>query len=247
MATKISMTKIEEGEFIPSKAVPDILQDGRVMEVWWTLQGNEIFSFVVYSDGLPTDEEGNDIPRLYKLYGAIHGKQFPWQFHYADLEAEHPELLLCAYKAPNSAKAQLRLMEKAQEVCDKILAAASQTASPLAKIAAWKLQAHMGRLYDKAKLVGAWFLSNHADQLERVLDEMDTLSDKDRAQMQGQFEKLSFSERNLWKSRRGCSVPQVELLSLKGEEKSKKVSNSEPAEVLWKPRKDCVAPQIALL
>ena len=182
----INEIKLEEGEFNPSKDIPDVLEDGRIMTVYWTLQGGEMYTFVQIQMS-----EGN----VFALYGAIHGKIYPWQIELASLERR----LLCIVKATNEAKAQIKLFEKAQEVCDQIVAAKKPSATKAQKILGWKNVSHIENLYQPKKLLTSWFSSVHGGTIERLLDGL--LSDEELKEIQFKFDEMDKSKRLLRRKR----------------------------------------------
>ena len=154
--------KMAEGEFNPSKDVPDILENGDIMTVFWTVQGGKPYTFVVLEeggvekDGATESDEYDFVskkPRIFKLFGAIHGKVYPWQVALADLTKR----LVRVTKARSFAAAQVVLFEAMQDICDKILQSRAKGATLEQKAAGWKCLSHIETLYDSVKMKAKWF------------------------------------------------------------------------------------------
>ena len=170
----VNEAKMEEGEFLPSKEIPDLLEDGQVMSVYWTLQHGEVYSFVMLEDrkgdsqyysGNNAEDEGDKF-HIFSLYGALHGKVYPWQVELADLSPK----LQRVCKARSGAQAELLLFEKAQSIMDAIAASKKEEATAAEKIAAWKQVTHIENLYSTAKLKKKIFNSRRRDVLGTISD-----------------------------------------------------------------------------
>ena len=108
----INSVKMEEGEFLPSKDIPDVLDDGQVMTVYWTVLGKKVYTFVALEDLLGDQQPYSGLaelsgskPHIFKLYGVIHGKVYPWQMELAALDESR---LLRTCKARSGAEAECR-------------------------------------------------------------------------------------------------------------------------------------------
>lgn len=172
----INTEKMEEGEFLPSKGIPDTLEDGRVMTVYWTVLNGKVFTFVEVEDllgdtqmysGDNAEIEGECYHAFY-LYGVFHGKVYPWQVELADLTPK----LQRVCKAKSGAQAECNLFEKAQSLMDTIAAAECKGASASAKVAAWKVLTHIERLFTPEKLSEVIFNSRRRETLEKISSEV---------------------------------------------------------------------------
>lgn len=172
----INTEKMEEGEFLPSKGIPDTLEDGRVMTVYWTVLNGKVFTFVEVEDllgdtqmysGDNAEIEGERYHAFY-LYGVFHGKVYPWQVELADLTPK----LQRVCKAKSGAQAECNLFEKAQSLMDTIAAAECKGASASAKVAAWKVLTHIERLFTPEKLSEAIFNSRRRETLKKISGEV---------------------------------------------------------------------------
>ena len=207
----INEEKLEERILNPSKDVPDVLENGDVMTIYWTLINGEPYSFVtieeVYGDE-PVDEgEMFAKPHAFRLYGAIYGKIYPWQVDLADLDGKSRILAIC--KAKSLPAAQVLLFEKADEVMETIANGKKEGASLLQKTAAWKVLRHIEALYDEAKLKASWFTSRHGGTIEKLMDGL--LSEEEMSLMEFDFEALQCERRSL---KRNASKTRVGQLAL---------------------------------
>ena len=196
----INTSKMEEGEFHPSKDVPDYLEDGRIMTVYWTVQGGDVYTFVSIEDAhqkpiLEELDEEYTKPRNFYLYGALHDKVYPWQIELADLS---PKLQMVV-KSRSLAEAQVKMFDKAQSICDAILAAKKPSATMAQKMLGWKSVAHIENLFVPEKLRSSWFYSRHAATIEKFMDGL--LTDEELEEIKYDFSKLRKSRKFGWKKR----------------------------------------------
>ena len=166
----INEEKMVERELHPSKDIPDLLENGNVMTIYWTLINGEPFSFVSIEDTYGDDDGDGETysrPHTFELYGALYGKVYPWQVDLADLDKSR---IVAIVKASSLASAQIQLFEKADEVMEIISVGRRADATRQQKSAAWKFLRHIEMLYDEAKLKASWFTSRHGISIERLLD-----------------------------------------------------------------------------
>lgn len=151
MSTKKVNYGLEEGEIVYSKEFPDMMADGSVLTILWSLVAGEPVSFAVIEDMAGDKlERGASVdsfphPHTFTVYGAFHGKVEPWQVQLADLEAKKQ----FSFVAKSLAKAELVLFDKVQEICDVIEQGGEKNASVMAKVRKWKLLSNIELLFKK--------------------------------------------------------------------------------------------------
>ena len=204
----VNSIKMEEGEFHPNKDVPDILEDGSIMTTYWTVLGENVYTFVTLEKGSNGEildaEDITENSRLFYLYGALHGKVYPWQIELADLSSR----LQCVVKANSIASAQVKLFDKAEQVMETIAASQRENATVKDKVAAWKNLAYIESLFSREKLTSSWFCSRHAGTIERLL-EGEELTKEEQKLLQCDFSKMSKARKLLRKVKSVAGESQI--------------------------------------
>ena len=196
-------SKVEEGEFLPSKEFPDIMPDNSVLHTYWTMQEGKVYTFCIQEAA--ENKEGHI--GSYSLYGFLHGKIYPWQLEFANLQ----KVFRGICRANSYEKAEVVLFDEAQNAMDAILAASKKEASAFVKANGWKLVRYVEAIYDTDKLSASWFNSRHSEMIEKVLS--GRLSDKEREELAMGFDysHVKKSEILLRKTRKMGSA-QLELI-----------------------------------
>ena len=171
----INTNKMEEGEFLPSKDIPDIIDDAHIMTTYWTILNSSIYTFVVieytgddevYFSLNNDDNTHHCHPHTFFLYGALCGKLYPWQIlELVDISSR----LQCIVKAKSLAAAEVRLFEKAQSVMEAIKKAKSAKATPMEKITGWKMLGRPSNLYSPNIMGDNYVLSSHKETMLKII------------------------------------------------------------------------------